>query len=259
MSRADLIRSVLFVGAHPDDETIIAGGTLAMLHERGIYTHVICATDGRGGETGDVPEATSLDALAHIREAELQCAVDALGVDSLTFLGYEDPVVGPNDQLFGFAADETTLVNQIADLIRLKDVDVVMSHGSDGEYGHPAHVQIHRAVYRAIRERTPDVLFYSVAANVPGVDDHLWNASDPAHLALKIQPWVEAKLAAMMCHRTQHLLFKRRRQLTEVRDAIRLTESFRRHWPALPDSRVPDDSFATLLLEAGAWWPEQPI
>lgn len=259
MSKADLIGGVLFVGAHPDDETVMAGGTLAMLHERGIQTHVICCTDGRGGEAGGVIEATSLNALAEIREAELRCAIYALGTDSLTMLGYEDPVVGPDEQLFGFAVDETTLVNQIADLIRLKDVDVVLSHGSNGEYGHPAHVQIHRAVYRAVRERTPDVLFYSIAASIPGVEDRLLNESDPAHFALKIQPWIEAKYAAMICHRTQHELFKRRRQLTEVRDAIRLIESFRRHWPALPDNRAPDDPFAALLVEAGAWWPEHPM
>jgi LmbE family N-acetylglucosaminyl deacetylase len=258
MSGADLIRAVMFVGAHPDDETIMAGGTLAMLHERGIDTHVICATDGRGGESGGVPEATSLESLARIREDELRCAVHALGVTSLTLLGYEDPVVGPDETLFGFAADEETLVKQIADLIRLKDVDVVLSHGSDGEYGHPAHVQVHRAVQRAVRERAPDVLFYSVAANMPSVEDRILNENDPAHLALKIQPWAEAKYAAMLCHRTQHQLFMRRRQLTDVRDAIRLTESFRRHWPTLPDNRAPDDPFAALLLEAGAWWPEHP-
>jgi LmbE family N-acetylglucosaminyl deacetylase len=117
---------------------------------------------------------------------------------------------------------------------------------------------VHRAVHRAVRERTPDVLFYSAAASVPSVEDRILNENDPAHLALKIHPWVEAKYAAMMCHRTQHLLFKRRRQLTDLRDAIRFVESFRRHWPTLPDNRVPDDPFAALLLEAGAWWPEQP-
>jgi LmbE family N-acetylglucosaminyl deacetylase len=248
-------QSVIFVGAHPDDETVMVGGTLAMLQERGIPTHVLCATDGRGGESGGVPGAETADALANIRREELRCAALALGVTNLTLLGYVDPVMGPDEQLFGFAADDATLAAQIASLIREWEGDVVLTHGSDGEYGHPAHVQVHRAVLRAVREQTPDVIVYGVGARVPTVEDRLWNKSDPAHFALDITPWRDAKLAAMICHRTQHELFKRRRQLKDVSDAIRLVEAFHRHWPAAPD--VPADAFAALLREVGAWVPEQ--
>ncbi len=256
MSGPQSLRGVLFVGAHPDDETVMAGGTLALLHALGVTTHVLCVTDGRGGESGTVPEADTPQARAVVREQELRCAAAALGVESLTLLGYEDPVIGPGDELYGFAADADTLAGQIATVIRLTSAQVVLTHGSDGEYGHPAHVQVHDAVLRAVREQRPDVIVYGVAGRVPAIEDRLWNQSDPAHLALDITPWAEAKLAAMTCHRTQHELFKRRRKLAEVREALRTVESVHRHWPTLPAGTAPDDAFAVLLRGAGAWQPD---
>jgi N-acetylglucosamine malate deacetylase 2 len=191
-----------------------------------------------------------------VRLEELRCATVALGVDGLTWLGYADPVMGPDETLYGFEANEVTLAAQIAAHILERDVSVVLSHGTDGEYGHPAHVQVHHAVMRAVCEQAPDALFYSVGAVVPGIEDRLWNTSDPAHLALDITPWVEAKHAAMMCYRTQHALFKRRRKLATVREAIRTVESFRRQWPPINDRAAPDDAFAELMRSAGAWEPQ---
>jgi N-acetylglucosamine malate deacetylase 2 len=250
------LSSVMFIGAHPDDETVMVGGTLAMLNERGVETHVVCATDGRGGEYGDVAEANTPEALAHMRAAEMACAAEALGIADLTMLGYEDPVIEADEELHGFAEDDAVLVARLADLIRQAQVQVVLTHGSDGEYGHPAHRQVHRAVLQAVREHVAGVVCYSIAAQVPNVEDRLWNQSDPAHLALSIQQWIEAKHAAMLCHRTQHALFMRRRRLKAVREAIRSIESFHRHWPELPSYTVPDDPFAALLLRVGAWHPD---
>lgn len=248
------VHSVMFIGAHPDDETVMAGGTLALLAELGIATHVVCATDGRGGESGGVIEAADPAGRARVREMELRCATEALGVTSLTLLGYEDPVIGAGDKLFPFRVNEEILVSQLADLIRHTRVSVVLTHGSNGEYGHPAHIQLHRATLRAIREHAPGVIAYSIAARVPTLDDRLWNQDDPADLALDITPWIDAKHAAMLCHRTQHQLFKRRRRLKTVREAIRTVESFHRHWPAT--GSPPDDAFAALILAEGGWRPD---
>jgi LmbE family N-acetylglucosaminyl deacetylase len=256
MSNSDRLGGVLFVGAHPDDETVMAGGTLALLHTQGVATHVLCATDGRGGESGGVPEATTPESRARVRESELRCAVETLGVVSLTLLGYIDPVIGPDEELFAFEADFETLVRQIADQIQRTGASVVVTHGSNGEYGHSAHVQVHRAVLHAVQEQAPGVLVYTVAARVPDIEDRLWNTDDPADLVLDITPWFEAKLAAMLCHRTQHELFKRRRKLETVREAVRTLESFHRCWPVLPGDTAPHDPFAALLLHAGAWQPQ---
>jgi N-acetylglucosamine malate deacetylase 2 len=250
-----LPHNVIFIGAHPDDETVMAGGTLAMLHQHGVPTHIACVTDGRGGEAGGVAEARTPAARAVVREEELRCAAAALGARSVTPLCYEDPAIGPGKELFGFAADEDYLVGQLADVIWVRGADVVLTHGSDGEYGHPAHVQVHHAVLRAVQERLQGVAVYGVAARVPGVEDRLWNQSDPAHLALDITPWIEPKHAAMECHRTQHPLFKRRRKLATVREAIRTVESFHRHWPPLSPGKQPKDSFARLMAYAGGGQP----
>lgn len=250
------LSSVLFVGAHPDDETVMAGGLLAMLRTHGVPVHAVCATDGRGGEHGGVPGADTPEGLARIREAELRCAVAALGLTSLTLLGYQDPGVGPGEQLYPFAADPDLLAAQIADVARSTGASVILTHGSDGEYGHPAHVQVHQAVLAAVHTHILPVLVYSIAARVPGIEDRLWNVHDPAHLALDITPWLALKLAAMLCHRTQHPLFKRRRQLKTVREAIRLIEAVHRHEPPLPPGGMPDDPFSALLCSVGAWRPQ---
>lgn len=246
------LRRVMFFGAHPDDETVMAGGTLALLAARGVRTHVVCATDGRGGEHGDQAHAATPEALARVRREELACAVTALGVEELTLFGYADPVIGPGETLYGFEAAEETLVAQVVDLLRREAPDVVLSHGSDGEYGHPAHVQVHRAVRQAVEAHLPETVFYGVSALVPGSEDRLWNRSDFAHLALDITPWIERKHAAMLCHRTQHALFMRRRKLGTVREATRTIESFHRFWPPVAEGGAPDDAFVRALLDAGA-------
>lgn len=268
MADSTPLAGVMFIGAHPDDETIMVGGALALLARRGVPTHVVCATDGRGGEGGGIAEAATPAGRAAVRLDELRCACDALGVSRLHLLGYEDPIMvetGDDVELFGFEADEAELVEQIAALVRATGVEVLVTHGTDGEYGHPAHKQVHAAVRRAVRDHLPDRRLYTVAAYVPGLDDRLLNASDPAHLVLDITPWVEAKHDAMLCHRTQHALFMRRRKLRTVREALRYTETFRRQWPEWPEwpewpdsDHAPDDPFAALLIAAGATRPAPP-
>lgn len=246
------LKSVVCFFAHPDDETILAGGIIALLASQGIAVQVVCATRGEGGELGDPPVATRLT-LGQVREAELRCAVRALGAN-LTLLDYVDPIIGPDDVLFPFRADFNTLAGQLADIARRLRADVVLTHGADGEYGHPAHQLMHRAVMRGISYTLPNTLIYTVAASVPTIEDRLWNKSEPAHLALDIRPWSEQKIAAMECHLSQNALFKRRRDLKTVRDALRTTESVRR---AHPDTHgePPNDDFARLLKTAGAWIP----
>jgi LmbE family N-acetylglucosaminyl deacetylase len=249
------LENLLGVFAHPDDEAIMVGGTLALLHERGVRTHVVCATRGEGGEMGEPPVVADRSQLGAAREAELRCALVPLGVASLTLLDYVDPEIGPEGDLRPFEADFERLVAQIAHLIAATQADVILAHGPDGEYGHPAHRLIYRATRAAVERSVPGTPLYSLMATVPGLDDHIWNKTRLAHLALDITPWAEAKIAAMECHISQHALFRRRRKLKTVREAVRLIESFYREWPNSGDA-TPDDPFATLLREAGAQTPE---
>jgi N-acetylglucosamine malate deacetylase 2 len=248
-----MLKSVLVIGAHPDDETVMAGGTLAMLARQNIDVHLVCATRGEGGEMGEPPICTR-EELGGVRSAELECAGQALGAATVGYLGYIDPVCIVDGEVYAFEADYETLIAQIRGLIEDKRANVVLSHGSDGEYGHPAHKLLHRAVMDAVHGT--NVLFYNWAAVVPGIEDRVWNQSDRAHLAIDVRDWLDQKAAALDCHKTQHYLFLRRREnAATMYDVARKTEGFHRHWPPI-DSGSPDDAFAQLMRAAGAWTPE---
>lgn len=247
------LRSAVAFFARPNDETVLAGGILALLSKMRIPAHVVCATRGEGGDTGD--QVLSQAELGHIREAELRCAAQALGV-SVELLGYIDPVIGVDDLLYPFKADFNLLVRQIMDIIKARNASLVLTYGSDSE--HPSHQLLHRAVIMALQQVYPAVLLYSIAAAVPEVNDVIWNENEVAHFALDVRPWSEAKLAAMKCHASQHALLTRRHNFQILRDAMQTIESVRR---VLPETHgeLPDDAFAQLLRTAGAWTPEQGL
>src|SRR5215207_24413 len=141
------LRSAVCFFAHPDDEMLVAG-IIAMMTRQNTAVHVVCATRGEGGELGE-PPLTDRRRLGAVREEELRCAVQALGA-SLTILDYVDPIVGPDDVLYPFDADLDTLARQFVEITRRQQATLVLTHGSDGEYGHPAHQLVHRAVMRGI-------------------------------------------------------------------------------------------------------------
>lgn len=182
-----------------------------MLAAKGNQVHYLSATRGEGGETGE-PPICSIEELGEVREKELMCAVQALGGRSLTFLGYVDPRVGPENELFPYSQDLTLLAGQVAASIRQFGVEVVFTHGSNGEYGHPAHVLTHQAARIAVESLGEDgPMLYTVSASFP---EHprpfLTNQDDPANLILDVDPVIERKTQAALCHRTQHALFLRK-------------------------------------------------
>src|SRR5262249_40656414 len=136
-------------------------GMIALMASQGIAVQVVCATRGEGGEVGEPPVATR-ENLGRVREAELRCAVKSLGA-GLTLMDYVDPTVGPDEVLYPFRSDFDALTRQLADIARR--ADLVLTHGADGEYGHPAHQLMHRAVMRGITYTLPNTLIYTVAAN----------------------------------------------------------------------------------------------
>jgi LmbE family N-acetylglucosaminyl deacetylase len=135
--------NILAFFAHPDDETMLCGATLA-LASRHAKLHVLCATRGEGGETGEPPLCLR-ETLGNVRSEELACAARVLGAASLEFLPYVDPTVGPDNTLYPFTPDEEMLAFQLAEAVTRRGAHVLISHGADGEYGHPAHQLCHRA------------------------------------------------------------------------------------------------------------------
>ncbi|HLV35170.1 MAG TPA: PIG-L family deacetylase, partial [Spirillospora sp.] len=74
-----MLRSVVCYFAHPDDETVLAGGMIALMTQQNIRVHVVGATRGEGGELGEPPVVADRADLGAVREAELRCAVKQLG------------------------------------------------------------------------------------------------------------------------------------------------------------------------------------
>jgi LmbE family N-acetylglucosaminyl deacetylase len=209
---------VLVFFAHPDDETILIGGTLALLADVGVRVHYLSATRGEGGEVGEPPLCAPED-LGVLRAEELRCAVETLGAESLNFLDYVDPRIGPGEELFAFEADFFNLVKEVETHIFRTCADFVITHGSNGEYGHPAHLLVNQAARQAIStlgESAPAL--YSVS---PSFADHpkprLANRDDPAHLLVDIRTTLKKKIAAAFCHRSQNALFVRRTSRKEGR------------------------------------------
>ena len=242
--------SLLCVVAHPDDETILCGGTLARLGASGVDVHVACLTRGEGGELGE-PPLTDREHLGELREHEMVCAVGKLRGKSLTFLGYVDPTAGPDGTLSAPEADPTMLAGQILNCTKQFNPQVVLTHGSNGEYGHPAHRLVHNTVKLAVGslgEAAP--LLYSFAAAYP---DHpyprLSNADDAADSVVNVSAFLDQKEAAALCHATQTPLFVRRRseqagRTLSVREVLLTEEAFHRHWPV---NQVNADPFLSWL------------
>lgn len=230
--------SLLCVVAHPDDETMLTGGLLAMLAERGVAIRVLCATRGQGGEVGEPPVCTRED-LGQVREAELRCAATALGVGSIEFLDYVDPPIDPDGQVRAFDADPGELEADVLKAITRLRPAALLTHGSGGEYGHPGHVLVHRTAVRAARRA--GVPLYTFCAAIPDRKDRIFNTGDVAHIVLDVTPWLDAKEAAAMCHRTQHALFMRNHpHARSVREVLRAVESLHLAWS-------PDGDHAPIL------------
>jgi LmbE family N-acetylglucosaminyl deacetylase len=241
--------SLLCVVAHPDDETMLCGGLLAWLTARDVSVDILSLTRGEGGETGEPPRCSRAE-LGAVREKEMRCAAARLGARSLSFLGYVDPDVGPDNALLAPTADFDVLTAEVAAWLRRLGPDAVLTHGSNGEYGHPAHKLAHAATKAAVKlwlEGFPATLapLYSFSAIFPNHPyPRLANADDSADAVVDVSAYLDQKEAAALCHGTQQAAFVRRRSKqagrpVSVREALLTMEAVHRQLPAAPVSADP--------------------
>jgi len=120
--------------AHPDDESMCLGGTLARYAAEGISTHLVTATRGEKGWSGPPEEYPCPTALGAIRQAELLDAAHVLGLQSVDFLDYIDGELAQ--------ADVQQATARIVSLVRSIRPQVVLTFGPEGDYGHPDHIAI---------------------------------------------------------------------------------------------------------------------
>jgi LmbE family N-acetylglucosaminyl deacetylase len=125
---------LMCVLAHPDDESLGTGGTLAKYAAEGVQTYLVTATRGERGRFGSGGERPGNDVVGQTREAELHAAAKELGVREVTILGYPD---GGLD-----CVDSAIAQDAIASHLQRVRPHVVITFGPDGAYGHPDHIAI---------------------------------------------------------------------------------------------------------------------
>jgi N-acetyl-1-D-myo-inositol-2-amino-2-deoxy-alpha-D-glucopyranoside deacetylase len=155
-------RSILFVHAHPDDETIGNGATMAKYAAEGARVTLVTCTLGEEGEVL-VPELADLaadreDRLGPYRAGELATAMKVLGVTDHRLLGgpgrYRDSGMmgtAQNDRADAFwQADVDEAAAHLAEVIRETRPQVLVTYNEFGGYGHPDHIQAHRVAMRGV-------------------------------------------------------------------------------------------------------------
>jgi N-acetyl-1-D-myo-inositol-2-amino-2-deoxy-alpha-D-glucopyranoside deacetylase len=203
-------RRLLLVHAHPDDESIYTGATMARYAAEGAQVTLVTCTLGELGEI--IPPslahlaAEKEDRLGEYRIGELNAACAALGVTDHRFLGgpgrWRDSgmmgTAGNDDPRCFWRADVDQAARALLDVIGEVRPQVLVTYDANGAYGHPDHIQAHRVAWRACELAGPDgpAKFYATAA--PG--------SEPEQLVtteIQAGAWFGQKLAAMRAHATQ--------------------------------------------------------
>ena len=217
--------------AHPDDESIATGGTIARAVAEGHRVVLVIATDGRHGETpSDLgPGETLVDR----RRGEAERSAATLGAHALHWLGYHDSgMTGweQNDEPEAFiAADVDEAAARLATILEVEGADVLTCYDWHGGYGHPDHIQVHRVGHRAAelahaRGLTSLRVFEStmnrtrIAAMMkanPNPDDDFdpegpaddgnpfGSTEDEITMAVDVTAYVGTKRASITCHASQ--------------------------------------------------------
>lgn len=136
------VLKLLAVFPHPDDETLGMGPTLAKYASEGVETYLVCATRGERGWFESEGPDPGWEGVARIREAELRCAAEHLGLHEVNFLDYID---GDVDQ-----ADPDEIITGLVTHVRRIQPHVVVTFAPDGAYGHPDHIALSQFAHAAL-------------------------------------------------------------------------------------------------------------
>jgi N-acetyl-1-D-myo-inositol-2-amino-2-deoxy-alpha-D-glucopyranoside deacetylase len=202
-------RRLLFVHAHPDDESIGTGATMARYAAQGAQVTLVTCTLGELGEI--IPPglahlaADRDDRLGQYRIGELDAACAALGVEDHRFLGgpgrWRDSgmmgTAGNDDPRCFWRADVDAAAAELAAVIGEVRPQVMVSYDAEGGYGHPDHIQAHRVARRAF--------LLSAGTPWPAAKLYATASSGSAQVTTEIDGtgYLPAKLAAMRAHATQ--------------------------------------------------------
>jgi len=221
-------RSLLLVHAHPDDESIGTGATMAKYAAEGAGVTLVTCTRGELGEI--IPPALRHllpDELGEYRVGELARACEALGVSDHRFLGgagrwRDSGMMGlpdNDDPRCFWQADVDEAASALAAIVREVAADVIVTYDANGFYGHPDHIQAHRVAWRAHQLAGGTAKFYATAlprsvleqsVRLPAdswfkqhADFTFGVPDEQVTTEIDATEYLGAKLAAMRAHETQ--------------------------------------------------------
>src|SRR5918993_2255739 len=187
------VPTLMTVHAHPDDETIGTGGTMAKAVAEGKRVVLVTCTRGEMGEIV-VPDLDTPDnhrRLGELRAVELERAMAILGVTEWENLGYHDSDMmgrpGNHDPRSFWRADLDEAAGRLVWMIRRYQPDVVTTYNSFGGYGHPDHIRVHDVAIRAF-PRAGDPAWYPEQLT----PDH--GGTGPTAEEGGLAPWTPSKL-----------------------------------------------------------------
>ncbi|MSO38437.1 MAG: GlcNAc-PI de-N-acetylase [Acidimicrobiia bacterium] len=221
-------QTLVCLHAHPDDETIVTGGTIARAAAAGHRVVLVLATLGELGETPGLPNGLKQGTtLGEVRKVEAERAAEILGIARIAYLGYHDSGMAgeaTNARTDCFAAANIdNAAAQLAQILLEEDAYALTIYDEHGGYGHPDHIQVHRVgvqaaelagtprVYEATMNR--DHLLALMRAqmdedgNVGGIgnveDFDMGSAASAITTTVDVGDFVDAKRSAMAAHASQ--------------------------------------------------------
>lgn len=221
-------RTVVAFNAHPDDEALLTGGTLAWLASQGHRVVLVTATDGGAGPAAVEHQAAGLGT---VRLGELQASARALGAARVVPLGYADSGLGTatadaartDGPVPLTHADPAEVTDRLVAVLREERADVLLSCDAAGGYGHPDHIVVHQ-VARAAADRAGTArLLEATAPREPllralrafGLVHRFAGGFRPQDWAqaftpvaqithrVDVRPWIRPKRAAIAAHVSQ--------------------------------------------------------
>ena len=216
--------------AHPDDESIATGGTIARAVSEGHRVVLVVATDGRHGEVP--PDLAPGETLVDRRRAETEQSARVLGVSDVHWLGYHDSGMtgwAQNDEAGAFVrADVDEAARRFAEILEAVEAEIVTCYDWHGGYGHPDHIQVHRVGHRAVdilAERGRSIRLFESTMNrtriarmmnenagdgegfdpdAPADDGNPFGSTeDEITMAVDVSAFVDRKRESMACHASQ--------------------------------------------------------
>lgn len=203
---------VIFVFAHPDDESFSSGGTIAKLTKEGNIVKLITATKGERGELGN-PPMTTKENLGKTREQELGKVAKILGISKIYFLDFKDGTLSK--------IPKKLLIDKIYSISQLEKPDVIVTFNKEGGSKHPDHMMISvcatEAFGKYLRRAKKHVRLYHseipktllMKLSQDGIDYKAFGPIKGTHLSkittiIDISSTLDLKIKAIKCHKTQN-------------------------------------------------------